>query len=76
MAERGVDSLSPKSRDRYYSEENLRRLDLVKALAQKYNISVASAVVSLLTSITTPDVFPIIGGSRKEQIADSLKEKN
>ncbi len=73
MAERGVDSLSPKSRDRYYSEENIRRLDLVKTLAEKYNISVASAVVSLLTSITTPDVFPIIGGSRKEQIADSLK---
>lgn len=72
MADRGVDALSPKSRDRYYSEENLRRLELIISLSNKYGISVASTVCSLLTSITTPDVFPIIGGSRKEQIADSL----
>ncbi|MBQ7897979.1 MAG: aldo/keto reductase [Clostridia bacterium] len=73
MADKGVDSLTPKSRDRYYSEENLRRLDLIEALSGKYNISVASTVCALLTSITSPDVFPIIGGSRKEQIADSLR---
>lgn len=73
MAERGIDALSPKSRDRYYCEENVRRLNKIVALSEKYNISVASTVCALLTSITSPDVFTIIGGSRKSQIIDSMQ---
>ncbi|MBQ5746749.1 MAG: aldo/keto reductase [Clostridia bacterium] len=72
MAEKGIDALSEKSRDRYYCDENLKRLEIIKELSLKYNVSVAAIVCASLLSFNTPDVFPIIGGSRKEQIADSM----
>ena len=72
MAEKGIDALSVKSRDRYYCEENVKRLEIIKELSLKYEVSVAAIVCAALSSFETPDVFPIIGGSRKEQIADSM----
>ena len=68
----GIDALSAKSQARYYCEENIKRLEMIKSLAEKYEMSVASVVCAVLTSIDIPNVFPIIGGSRKEQIVDSL----
>ncbi len=73
LAEIGEDALNQKSRERYYCKENLSRLEFVKKYAKKYDTSVASIVCAALASINTPDVFPIIGGSRPEQIADSMK---
>ena len=72
MAETGLDALSPKSRQRYYCDENVKRLELIMKYSEKYNVSVASMVCSALTSINSPDVFAIIGGSKKEQIVDSM----
>ncbi len=72
MASLGEGSLNEKSKARYYCDENIERLEVIKSLAEKYETSVASIVCAILTSIDTPDVFPIIGGSRKEQIVDSL----
>ena len=72
MASIGVDGLSPKSKERYLCEENLKRFELVKELASKYNCSIAAVVCGALCSLTTPDVFPIIGCSRVEQIVDSM----
>ncbi len=72
MASIGEDGLSPKSKERYLCEENLKRLEILKELAAKYNCSIAAAVCGALCSLTTPDVFPIIGGSRVEQIIDSM----
>lgn len=72
MAELGVESLNAKSRDRYYCEENLKRLELIKKLSKKYETTVASVVCSVLTSLSSPDTYAIIGGSRKEQIIDSM----
>lgn len=72
MASLGDNALSVKSKARYYCDENIERLGVIKSLAEKYDTTVASVVCAVLTSIETPDVFPIIGGSRKEQIIDSL----
>ena len=72
MASIGEDGLSPKSKERYLCAENLKRLELIKKLAQKYECSIAAVVCGALCSLTCPDVFPIIGGSRVEQIIDSM----
>ena len=72
MAETGVDALNQKSRERYLCKENLSRLEFVKKYAKKYETSVASIVCAALSSIPCVDVFPIIGGSRPEQIKDSM----
>ncbi len=73
IAESGEESLSQKSRERYYCKENLSRLEFVKKYAKKYDTSVASIVCAAMSSIDNPDVFPIIGCSRPEQITDSMK---
>lgn len=73
MATVGEAGLSAKSKERYLCEENLKRLKLLKQLAEKYNCSIAAAVCGALCSFECPDVFPIIGGSRVEQIVDSMK---
>lgn len=68
----GEEGLSPKSKERYLCEENLKRLESIKALSEKYACSIAAAVCGALCSISAPSVFPIIGGSRVEQIKDSM----
>lgn len=68
----GKDGLSEKSKERYLCDENLRRLELVKKLSEKYGISIASCVCAILSSAKSVDVFPIIGGSKASQIADSM----
>ena len=73
MASVGESGLSPKSKGRYMCDENLRRLEIIKRLSEKYKCSIAAVVCGALCSLTSPDVFPIIGGSRIEQIEDSMK---
>ncbi len=72
MSALGDTGLSPKSKERYLCGENLKRLELIKKLAQKYECSIAAIVCSTLHSINCPDVFPIIGGSHPGQITDSM----
>ncbi len=72
VIESGISALSEKSRDRYLCDENLKRLEKVRALSEKHGISAAATVCALLASIDAPDVFPIIGGSRPGQIKDSM----
>jgi len=73
MTSIGVEGLSQKSRERYLCDENLRRLEYIKELSAQYNCSVAAIVCSALCSLKKPDTFPIIGGSRVEQIVDSMQ---
>ncbi len=73
MAELGEGGLSQKSKERYFCPENLSTLEVIKALAAKYNCSVAAVVCGALCSLSSPDVFPIIGGSRVSQIEDSMR---
>ena len=69
----GVDSLSDKAKDRYLCEDNLRRYEAVKTLAQKYNTSVGAIAVAWIASQTDVCAMPIIGCKNKAQLADSLK---
>ncbi len=72
MASMGEGGLSEKSKERYLCEENLRRLEKIKTLSEKYNCSIASAVCGVLCALKDVDVFPIIGGSKTAQIIDSM----
>lgn len=72
MSALGVDGLSQKSKSRYLCDENIKRLGLIENIAKEHNCSVAAAVCAILCNINSPDVFPIIGGSRVEQITDSM----
>lgn len=76
MASIGVDGLSLKSRERYLCDENLRRLEYLQELSKKYNCSIAAIVCASLCSLSKPNTFPIIGGSRVEQIIDSMQGAN
>jgi len=73
VAEQGVDALSEKAKKRYLCDENLRRVEVMKELAKKYNCSMASLICGAFCSFEKPHVFPIIGGSRLSQIVDSLE---
>lgn len=73
MASFGEEGLSAKSKERYLCEENLRTLEVIKELSEKYSASVAAIVCGALCSLNTPDVFAIIGGSNASQIEDSMK---
>lgn len=72
MAEYGENGLSEKAKKRYLCEENLNRLEVLKRLSKKYNVSVAGIICGAFSSFSIPEVFPVIGGSRVEQIKDSL----
>ena len=72
MAAMGEAGLSEKSKERYLCEENLKRLEKITKLSEKHKVSIASIVCAVLCSAKSVDVFPIIGGSRAEQIKDSL----
>ncbi len=73
MAEHGKEALSEKAKKRYLCKENLEKLEVIKTLAKKYNSSVGAVVCGAMCSLTLPDTFPVIGGSRIEQIADSMQ---
>lgn len=72
----GIDSLSDKAKDRYLCEDNLRRYEAVKQLAEKYNTSVGAIAVAWIASHTDVTAMPIIGCKNEAQLADSLKAAN
>ena len=69
----GIDSLSDKAKDRYLCEDNLRRYEAIKTLAEKYNTSVGAIAVAWIASQTDVTAMPIIGCKNEAQLADSLK---
>ena len=73
MAEQGEIALSEKAKKRYLCDENIRRLGIIKEISKRYNCSIAATVCGALCSLDCPDTFPIIGGSRVEQIEDSMQ---
>ena len=72
MAEIGEGALSEKAKKRYLCDENLKRLEVIRELSQKYECSIAALICGAFCSFEVPEVFPIIGGSRLSQIEDSL----
>lgn len=72
VAEQGIEALSEKAKKRYLCDENLRRVEVMKELANKYDCSIAALICGAFSSFDVPNVFPIIGGSRISQIVDSM----
>ncbi len=68
----GLDSLSPKARERYLCDENLAKVKTISTLSEKYSLPPAAIVCAALASIRECDVFPIIGGKSEVQIKESL----
>lgn len=68
----GIDGLADKAKERYLCDENLKRFEKVKNISEKYGISVAAAVLALLTSNKEVTAMPIIGCKNEEQLLDSL----
>ncbi|MBO7208406.1 MAG: aldo/keto reductase [Clostridia bacterium] len=72
LAEQGENALSEKAKKRYFCQENINRTEVLKRLSQKYNRSIAAIICGAFSSFEVPEVFPVIGGSKLEQIEQSL----
>lgn len=72
MAQEGESALSDKAKIRYLNEENIKTLDVLKRLSNKYCVSVASIITGAFCSFIKPEVFPLIGGRNVLQIEDSM----
>jgi aryl-alcohol dehydrogenase-like predicted oxidoreductase len=72
VASMGLESLMPKTRKRYESQGNLRRLERAKEIANKYGISVSAAVLSYITCNRLP-AAAIIGCKNIDQLTESLQ---
>lgn len=76
MDKYGVDALSEKAKKRYYCDENLRRLKILKSLSEKYNCSIASVITAAFSSFMVPEVFPVIGTGKLSQLHDTMNGHN
>lgn len=69
----GTDALSPKAKQRYLSDENLRLYSELKKLCRDENISLTSAVLSALTSNTDFETAAIVGCKNTDQLKTTLE---
>ena len=76
MDKYGVAGLSEKAKKRYYCDENLRRLRILKALSEKYNCSIASVITAAFSSFSVPEVFSVIGTGKLSQLHDTMNGHN
>lgn len=65
-------TLSQKSKDRYYNNENIQTYSQIKKYADENNITVSNAVIKTLINKSNFDVFPIIGPSNINQLKETL----
>lgn len=66
------DSLGPDVAALYYSDRNLKKLKVVKQVAERRGVSINDVVLAYLTSQPLPTI-PIIGASRVEQLEESVR---
>jgi len=69
--ELGFDGLNEKSRQRFLTEENARRVERVKKLSEEMKVSAAAIAVGYITS-ERPASVAIVGCSSVDQLDDSL----
>ena len=69
----GIEALSPKAKERYYYEGNVKKAEFIKELSEKYGVAPAGIVCAALTSIKDVNVFPIIGGKNVKQLSESFE---
>ncbi|HIU48396.1 MAG TPA: aldo/keto reductase [Candidatus Avimonoglobus intestinipullorum] len=65
-------TLSEKADGRYNTPDNVARYRRLKQISQKTGISLSALALGYLLCNRTFPVLPIIGGSKPEQIADSM----
>ncbi|WP_040197344.1 aldo/keto reductase [Candidatus Soleaferrea massiliensis] len=70
--EQGMDSLSEKVRTRFLNESNIRRIERVRVLCDRYGVSPATVCLSYILSNPVPGAA-IIGCSNPSQLADSMR---
>ncbi len=61
-----------KAGDRYFSEENLRRFDVLRRVSEETGLTVAQLSAAWMTRPGTVPVIPILGAASAEQLAESL----
>lgn len=69
----GEAELSKKAAQRYLCEENLKRYEKAKALAEKYNMPISAVILAYITSRTDINAYAIAGAKNASQIEDCLK---
>jgi Predicted oxidoreductases (related to aryl-alcohol dehydrogenases) len=72
VAQGGLETLSEKTRKRFSSEDNLKRLENLKSFAHNYGISLAAASLVYITCNRLSAV-PIIGSRTPLQLRESLE---
>lgn len=70
----GTEELPQKARARYLCEKNLKRLDAIEKIAEKYNITVGQAVTSYIYSNQDINSYSLIGSSSCEQLKDCIEK--
>lgn len=66
-----MDTLSERAKQRFLTEENLRRVDRCAKLSQELGVSPAAICLAYITSQNLPSIA-IVGSSKVEQLRDSL----
>ena len=72
----GEDGVSGKAYERYFSETNLKRFKVIKALSEKYSVSVAEIVIALLVSNEDFQTIPIVGCKNSAHLNSSVAGTN
>jgi len=72
VAKSGLEALSEKTRNRFGSEDNLKRLEVLKAFAVNHSISLSAASLVYITCNRLSAV-PIIGSRTPLQMRESLE---
>lgn len=68
----GIDALSPKARDRYLSDRNLKIFEDISKLCKECGYELGSFVAGALTANTDFPTFAIVGCKTDEQLAQSM----
>lgn len=72
VIERGADSVPEKSAKRFLLKENMPRIERCREVSERTGVNPAGICLAYLTAAAFP-AMPIIGCSRPEQVADSLR---
>lgn len=70
--EQGIDAVSGKAKERYFSEKNIQKYKKIKSYCEKNNISIQNAIISSLLSNTDFDTFALIGPRSESQLLSTI----
>ncbi len=69
----GADALSPRFKEIYLNDRNLKNFQTADALAKKHNVPLAAVILSFVHSCTEVAGLTLIGPKNLEQLDDSMK---